>query len=76
MSRRVPALTPKQVIDALKRGGLYVHHVKGSHYALRRPQRPEVRVTVPYHNKPMKRGTLHGIIRQAGLTVDEFIDLL
>ncbi|MGH8696169.1 MAG: type II toxin-antitoxin system HicA family toxin [Burkholderiales bacterium] len=29
-----------------------------------------------FHPGDLKRGTLHGIIKQAGLTIDEFIDLL
>jgi predicted RNA binding protein YcfA (HicA-like mRNA interferase family) len=33
--------------------------------------------TVPVHSsKALKRGTLHGIIKQAGLTVEEFVALL
>jgi predicted RNA binding protein YcfA (HicA-like mRNA interferase family) len=31
---------------------------------------------VPYHNKDLKRRTLASIIEQAGLTTDEFADLL
>jgi hypothetical protein len=31
---------------------------------------------VPCHRGDLKRGTLHGIIKQAGLTPDEFITLL
>lgn len=76
MTKRIPSLTPRQVIDALKRGGFQVHHVRGSHYALRHMEKPDVRVIVAFHNRPMKRGTLHGIIRQAGLAIEEFIDLL
>ena len=34
-------------------------------------------VVVPFHGgKDLKPGTLRSIIRQAGLTVDEFLDLL
>lgn len=33
-------------------------------------------VTVPRHGRDLKRGTLVAIIRQAGLTVEEFLDLL
>jgi hypothetical protein len=27
---------------------------------------------VPYHNKDLKKGTLHAILKQAGMTIDEF----
>ena len=40
-----------------------------------RHDNPFAQVAIPNH-KPIKRGTLQSIIRQAGLTVDEFLDLL
>ena len=40
-----------------------------------RRDRPFAQVTVPDHRE-LDRGTLRGIIRQAELTVDEFIELL
>jgi predicted RNA binding protein YcfA (HicA-like mRNA interferase family) len=73
MSRRLPALTPAKVIAALKRGGFFVHHVSGSHYLLRHANRPGVSVTVAKHRKDLKRGTLGGIIKQAGLSVEAFL---
>jgi hypothetical protein len=36
---------------------------------------PFAQISVPDH-KTLKKGTLHKIIRQAGLTVEEFIELL
>lgn len=73
MSQKLPALKPKLVIKALERNGFYVHHVSGSHYILKKDA---LRVTVPYHNKDLKPGTLRSIIGQAGLTVEEFLELL
>jgi predicted RNA binding protein YcfA (HicA-like mRNA interferase family) len=31
---------------------------------------------IPFHTKNLKRGTLRGIIEQAGLSVEEFVALL
>jgi predicted RNA binding protein YcfA (HicA-like mRNA interferase family) len=76
MSRRLPAAKPKEALRALGRAGFFVHHVSGSHYVLKHEGRPELRVTVPHHNKDLKRKTLSSIISQAGLTVEEFIELL
>jgi predicted RNA binding protein YcfA (HicA-like mRNA interferase family) len=76
MSHELPPLTPKKVIRALERGGFYVHHTTGSHYALRHPTNPAIRVTVPYHNKDLKRSTLRSIVKQSGLTIEEFLNLL
>lgn len=70
---RVPSVKPKIVIRALKRTGFLVHHTTGSHYILKKEK---LRVTVPYHNKDLKPGTLASIIVQAGLSVEEFVELL
>jgi predicted RNA binding protein YcfA (HicA-like mRNA interferase family) len=53
--------------------GSVVHHTTGSHYFLKKDR---FRVSVPYHNKDLKPGTLASIITQAGLSVEEFLDLL
>jgi len=76
VSRRLPALTPKDVLRALERAGFEVHHVTGSHYILKHPDKSGLRVTLPWHNKDLKRGTLRSVIEQAGYTTDEFVDLL
>jgi predicted RNA binding protein YcfA (HicA-like mRNA interferase family) len=55
---------------------LFVHRISGSHYVLKRPDNPRVRVTLPYHTRDLKRGTLASIIEQAGLTTEAFMDLL
>ena len=76
MSQRLPALRPRRVLRALQRAGFFIHHTTGSHYVLKHPNRPELRVTVPYHNKDLKRRTLQSIIDQAGMTAEEFIGFL
>jgi predicted RNA binding protein YcfA (HicA-like mRNA interferase family) len=76
MSRRLPALKLREVIRALERADFYIHHVAGSHYARRHRRRSDLRVTVAHHNRDLHPKTLRSIIRQAGLSVDEFIVLL
>ena len=72
----LPVVSPRQLIRALERAGLFVHHIRGSHYYLRHPDKPGILVTVPYHGRDLKRGTLRSILRQAGTSVDELVDLL
>jgi predicted RNA binding protein YcfA (HicA-like mRNA interferase family) len=69
---RLPALKAKDVIRALQRAGFFIHHTTGSHYFLKHPDNPQSRVTIPYHNKDLKQGTLRSIIKQAGFTAEEF----
>ena len=76
MNQRLPALRPRQVLRALQRAGFFIHHTTGGHYVLKYPDQPARRVTVPYHNKDLKRRTLESIIEQAGMTVAEFLGFL
>lgn len=64
------------MLRVLERAGWFVHHVSGSHYVLKHPDKPRLRVTLPWHGKDLKRGTLTSIIEQAGYKVDEFVELL
>ncbi len=73
MAEKLPTVRPKKVIKTLLRNGFNIHHTTGSHYILKKDG---LRVTVPYHNKDLKPGTIRTIIKQAGLTVEEFVNLL
>ena len=64
------------MIAALERAGFVVHHIKGSHHVLRHSEDQQRRVIVPVHRKDLPPGTIWAIIRQAGLTVAEFRQLL
>ncbi len=70
---RLPVLSGREVLKALSRLGYYVRDQRGSHVHLRHPTRPPL--TIPMHPE-IDRGTLRAIIRDAGLTVDEFLELL
>ncbi|HIJ64710.1 MAG TPA: type II toxin-antitoxin system HicA family toxin [Candidatus Hydrogenedentes bacterium] len=68
---RLPSLAPRVVVAALKRPGFEERRQRGSHLFLWHPERESL-VTVPMHARDLPRGTLKTIIRQAGLTEDEF----
>lgn len=72
----LPALKPKEVLQALLKAGFYIHHQTGSHARLFHRERADLRVTIPIHSKDLPMGTLHRILKQAGLTVEEFKKLL
>ena len=75
MARRLPAITSRQMVRALQRAGFDVWHQTGSHLVLRHPGTNR-KVTVPVHNRDLRRGLMMAIVRQAGLTPSEFADLL
>ncbi len=72
---KLPTISGKTVVKALSRVGFFVHHQKGSHIVLRKNVPPFERVVVPNH-KVVKKGTLGSIIKDAGLTREEFLELL
>jgi predicted RNA binding protein YcfA (HicA-like mRNA interferase family) len=76
MNRRLPSLRAREVIRALERVGFVVSRTSGSHCRLIHATDPARKVTVPVHSTDLPRGTLRGIITQAGLTVAEFLALL
>jgi len=71
----LPVVSGHQVVKALERIGYVFDRQRGSHMILRQQSSPHRRLTVPDH-KEVAKGTLRAIIRQAGLTVEEFSDLL
>jgi predicted RNA binding protein YcfA (HicA-like mRNA interferase family) len=71
----LPALKSVEVIKALEKAGFRIKRKTGSHVILFKAElkRP---LTVPMHSKDLPTGTLRAIIRQANLTVSEFLNLL
>jgi predicted RNA binding protein YcfA (HicA-like mRNA interferase family) len=71
----LPRISGREVVKALKKIGYDQDRQKGSHIVLRQNSYPHRRVTVPDH-KEVAKGTLRAILRETGLTVDEFKKLL
>ena len=71
---RLPVLSGQKCIKILSKAGFYLKRQEGSHITLRRDN-PFGQVVVPDH-KELDRGTLRAIIRQTGLSLEEFIRLL
>ena len=71
----LPRVSGREVVKALAKVGYEQDRQRGSHIILRRETYPHRRVVVPDHNEVAK-GTLRSIIRETGLTVDEFKALL
>ena len=76
MTPALPVVKAKACLKALQRAGFYIDHQTGSHARLFHRTKPKPRVTLPVHNKDLPPGTLKSILRQAGLSVDEFVELL
>ncbi len=71
---KLPVVSGTECIKALEKIGFEDYRQRGSHIVLVRKS-PPAQTTIPNH-KELDRGTVRAIIRQAGLTVDEFVALL
>ncbi|MEX0785436.1 MAG: type II toxin-antitoxin system HicA family toxin [Dehalococcoidia bacterium] len=69
----VPALRASEIISTPERIGFIVKRQTGSHVILTREglRRPLV---VPMHRRELPPGTVRDIIRQAGLTIEQFLE--
>jgi predicted RNA binding protein YcfA (HicA-like mRNA interferase family) len=70
----IPRISGRECIKALLKVGFVQKRQHGSHIILRRHE-PFTQLVIPDH-KELDRGTLRAIIRNAGLTVEEFIELI
>ena len=72
---KLPRVSGKKTIDTLLKAGFIVHRIRGSHYILKQSQTGR-RVTVPHHRKELSLKILSLILKQAGISHEEFSNLL
>lgn len=73
---KLPVVSGEKVIKVLLKSGFVKVRQRGSHIRLEKIASDDIiKVTVPLHD-PLKKGTLSRIIKEAGLTNDEFVNLL
>ena len=66
---KIPHLKPDRVIRAIKRAGFEVKEGARHTVVIRNDQ---IIIMVPRGSKPIKKGTLTGIIKDLGMTLEEF----
>ena len=72
---RLPQVSGREIVKALGKVGYEFDRQRGSHIILRQITSPFRRIVVPDH-KVAAKGTLRSILRETGLTIDEFNTLL
>ena len=75
MPAKLPAASSRQVVKVLETIGFQLIRQSGSHAAYRHPDGRWTIVSI-HPGKIIPKGTLRRIIRDAGLTLDEFVDML
>ena len=72
---KLPVVSGREALKAFQKIGYILDHQTGSHIILRHQNPPYRRLTVPDH-KTLAKGTLRSLIRESGLTVEQFAKLL
>jgi predicted RNA binding protein YcfA (HicA-like mRNA interferase family) len=73
---KLPDVSGTELVKALQKAGFIILRRKGSHVSMEKVDSAgQWRTIVPMHRE-IARGTLHDILRQAGLTRDELRKLL
>jgi predicted RNA binding protein YcfA (HicA-like mRNA interferase family) len=73
---KLPTVTGREAIRAFERAGFCLDRVKGSHHIMRKDGPTRI-LTIPVHGSDALRpGTLRALIRQSGITVEQFLRYL
>ena len=72
---RLAGFSADEVIRKLRRGGFVFDRQRRSSHQIWRNPTTGARTTVPRHPGDLPEGTVRAIVRQAGLTVDQFLEL-
>lgn len=72
----IPIISGVKLVKVLRKKGFVLNRIKGSHHILIHPEK-QITLSVPIHKgKSLGKGITLAIIKDAGLTVDEFLKLL
>jgi predicted RNA binding protein YcfA (HicA-like mRNA interferase family) len=74
VSERLPVLSRGGLVKALERAGWQTVRQRSSHVRMKHPDR-RVSLTLPLHRE-LKRGTLFGILTDAGLDAEQLRRLI
>jgi predicted RNA binding protein YcfA (HicA-like mRNA interferase family) len=72
---KLPVLSAREIIKGLTSQGFKVVSQKGSHSKMKKKTSEETLIVIITDYNEIPVGTLQSIIRQAGLTPEEFIEL-
>jgi len=70
---KLPSICGAEVVRRLSRLGFVVDHQKGSHVVMRHPERNCMTVVPCHGSTDVKRGTLHAILKQAEVPLEDFL---
>jgi predicted RNA binding protein YcfA (HicA-like mRNA interferase family) len=72
MTDKLPVVSGGETVKVLSKFGFFIKRRSGSHVVL---QKDVIVLSVPLH-RTLKKGTLHAILKQAGISIEEFKNIL
>jgi len=72
---KLPILRPKQLVKILEKKDCTFKRQTGSHQIFYCSNKKKI-ISVPFHNRDIKRGLLRAIIKELDISPKEFIKLL
>lgn len=72
----IPIIRPQKLLSVILKIGFKIIRQKGSHITLEHILYKARKVTVPMHNKDLPIKTLLSILKQAKISLKEFLELL
>jgi len=73
---KLPSISGERLVRALKRAGFIQLRQKGSHVSLEKRAADKVFKTVVPMHATLAKGTLSDILKQAGLTIEQLLELI
>lgn len=74
---KLPILKAKELVKFLNKQGFYNYHQVGSHAQFKHFSNDRRRTTIPIHpSKEISKGTLKAILKDLGISTEEFMKLL
>lgn len=73
---RLGSYTGSEVVRAFQRAGWSISRQRGSHVILVKTGSEATLSVLVHQGRTIKRGTLNDLIKDAGLTLDEFVSLV
>jgi predicted RNA binding protein YcfA (HicA-like mRNA interferase family) len=73
---KLPSISGERLVRALKRAGFVELRQKGSHVSLEKRTLEKVFKTVVPQHSTLSKGTLSDILKQAGLSIEQLLELL
>lgn len=67
---KLPIIKPNELVRSLKKLGFVEKRQKGSHLIMVHETKNK-QITIPIHNKPLKKGTLSAILRQGEISIND-----